>query len=474
MGFTSLKFIIFLAIIATLYYIGPIQYQKYLLLSASLCFYYTFGYKAFILILVSTLIAFLGARVIESATVNRYRKVTLILFVALEIGLLVSLKYLGFIRERLSLVVPVGISFYTLSIVGYLIDVYRSKYAAEKSIIHFMLHVMYFPHILQGPIARYDSLSKQFGESIKPNYQAMTFGMQLMIWGYIKKLVVADRVGIFVDAVYSNVYIQEGTILFIASIMYTIQLYMDFSGCVDIARGISEIFGIHLTQNFRQPYLSSSINDFWRRWHISLSSWFRDYVYIPLGGNRKGSTRRWINLLVVFSISGLWHGVGTNFAIWGLIHGSYQMIGAALRPIREKVYHFFAFRKERKAFHYMQVGATFFLVNEAWIFFRVADLGQALYVFRESIFRITPWTITDGSLLQFGISAQQWRIALVFIVVSMIVDVLHEKGVDIREAISEQHIIVRWGIYLAALFSILLWGVYGIGYDAQSFIYMNF
>lgn len=474
MGFTSLKFIAFLAIVVALYYICPTKYQEYLLLAVSLCFYYTFGHKAFVLILLSTLIAFFGARVIESINVNRYRKITLILFVALEIGILVSLKYLGFIRDRLSLVVPVGISFYTLSIVGYLIDIYRRKYAAEKNIIHYMLYVMYFPHILQGPIARYDNLSKRFKAGIKPRYKTTTFGMQLMLWGYIKKLIIADRIGIFVDAAYSNVYMQEGTILFMASIMYTIQIYMDFSGCVDIARGISEIFGIHLTQNFKQPYLSASINDFWKKWHISLSTWFRDYIYIPLGGNRKGRARRWINLLVVFIISGLWHGVGVNFAIWGLIHGLYQMIGTALIPIRERVYNIFGFHKERRAFHYMQIGVTFFLVNEAWIFFRIADFRQALYVIWESLFRITPWNILDGSLLQFGISVHQWHIVLAFIVVAMVVDVLHEKKIYIREAISAQHIIVRWGIYLAALFSIMLWGMFGIGYDAKSFIYMNF
>ena len=295
-----------------------------------------------------------------------------------------------------------------------------------------------------------------------------------MIWGYIKKLVIADRIGIFVDAVYSNVYIQEATVLFLAGIMYSIQIYMDFSGCADIALGMSEIFGLHLTQNFQQPYLSASVNEFWRRWHMSLSSWFRDYIYIPLGGNRRGNIRRWFNLAVVFIVSGLWHGVGVNFAVWGLIHALYQMTGVVLKPVREKIFQLFRFSKERKVFHYMQVCVTFFLINEAWVFFRITNIKQALYIIKESVFNASPWNFTDGSLLQFGIDAHQWHIVLIFIVAAIIVDILHEKKVCLRETISKQHIIVRWGLYLGAIFSIVLWGVYGIGYDAKDFIYMNF
>ena len=473
MSFTSLQFIAFLFIVGIFYFALPKAAKKYVLLVASLAFYYGFGLKAFVIMLATGLLTFF-LTLIQSKVSNAVGKKALLAFtILLDAGTLVLLKYVADFREGFSLVVPIGISFYTLSIIGYAVDVYQGKVDAEKNPFLFLLYVGYFPHILQGPIARYGELKDQFKAPVI-SYENVAFGAQLMIWGYIKKLIIADRVAIFVDAVYSDTASQTGTALFLASIFYTVQIYMDFSGCVDIALGVSQIFGISLRPNFNQPYLANSINDFWRRWHMSLSSWFRDYVYIPLGGNRKGKVRRWINVLIVFTISGFWHGVGLNFVLWGLLHGVYQIIGAVLKPIRKILCEILHFNSESGAFHCLQVVITFMLVNEAWVLFRITDVKEALRVIKNSFLHPSPWIITDGTLNSYGVMNHQWHVVLFFLALTVVADILHEKGIHIRESIARQHIIIRWSIYFFGLFSILLFGVYGLGYDANSFIYMNF
>ena len=480
MSFTSFDFIIFLAMSIITYYALPVRFQKYVLLISSIVFYCSFGIKSILIILISVFVIYLSAIGIERTTYEKtryyivYRRGILIAAIIIELFLLIAIKYVVNFREKWNLLVPIGISFYTLSIIGYLIDVYRNDCKAEKHFPLFLLYVIWFPHILQGPIARYGKLMPQFRKPEKLKYMIIKMGTQLMLWGYVKKLVIADRAAIFVDSVYSKIKIQSGTILLLASIFYTLQIYMDFSGCVDIALGASEIFGIQLSSNFRQPYFANSINDFWRRWHISLSSWFRDYLYIPLGGNRKGKIRRWLNVLIVFTVSGFWHGVGINFVIWGMLHGVYQILGICLQPARQKIIRLLKFDVHNRIFLFGQVVITLFLVNLAWIFFRVTDLQEALEVARMSLTNITPWVFTDGTIFQYGISSAHMLVLILFVFIAVKVDILHEKQIKIRECIQKQHIIIRWTIYLGAIFSILLFGVYGIGYDAKSFIYMNF
>lgn len=475
MSFTSLNFIFFLVPVIILFYIVPSKIQWYVLLAASVSFYAFFGLKSAGLMIVSAVVGYGSARFI-AALDGAKRKAMLALAILLEIAVLLCLKYSGEIRESLKLVVPIGISFYTLSIIGYLIDVYRGKYCAEKNILRFLLFVLYFPHILQGPIPRYDGLRSQFfpESRVRYNHERVTKGIQLMLWGYIKKLVIADRIAVFVNTVYDSIPFQRGTVIFLAAILYSVQIYMDFSGCVDIAMGVSELFAINLTPNFRQPYLASSINDFWRRWHISLSTWFRDYLYIPLGGNRKGAARRWINMMLVFTVSGFWHGVGISYVVWGLLQGLYQLAGHALMPVRKAVRRLLRFNESRQAFRWLQIVITFGLVSIAWVFFRLPNVRLALGSLKAMAFDFSPWVFSDGTLLNYGISTGQWHILLVFILGALIVDILHERGVRIRDAIGKQHLLVRWGVYLFALVAIILWGVYGIGYDMKSFIYMEF
>lgn len=300
MNFISVTFLIFVGITFCLYYIVPYKMQWIVLLLASLLFYMLFDMKSVFFLLISTATVFLTAIYIYKC--SRFRKGAVTLGIAVNIFFLVAFKYASFmegmmyggnifakfrecVTERFSLIIPLGISFYTLALLGYLIDVYRHNYAPEKNFFKFLLFSSFFPHILQGPIARYDQLSGQFLEKHRLVYDRTMYALQLMVWGYFKKMIIADRASIFVDTVYSSYGIVGGTELLIASIFYTIQIYADFSGCMDLASGVANLFGIELIQNFRQPYLSRTIKEFWRRWHISLSSWYRDYLYIPIGGD---------------------------------------------------------------------------------------------------------------------------------------------------------------------------------------------
>lgn len=474
MSFTSLQFIVFLIITLAVYYITPKIIRKYVLLAASIVFYYGFGIKAMSILLFAALLAYFGGLVIGAIPWKSMKTFVFMLFVIGEIGMLIALKYVGAIRTTFSLVVPVGISFYTLSIVGYLFDVYKEKYKSEKNPFRFLLYVMYFPHILQGPIARYDQLGEQFNCLVPFSYDRICSGAQLMLWGFIKKLVVADRLNVFVSAVFDKVDAQSGTMLLLAALGYSVQIYADFSGCVDIARGASEIFGIDLIQNFKQPYMATSINDFWRRWHISLSSYFKDYVYIPLGGNRRGVVMRWVNVMIVFAISGLWHGVGIGFFIWGLLHGLLQIVGAMLMPIRRFIVRICGIDSSGLGLAIFQSIVTFILVTFAWIFFRIENVQDAVMVFTKIFTDFAPWQLLDQSIYSLGVNQYQWDVLLLFIFAMFVVDILHENQFHIRDAIAKRFLLVRWLIYLFAIFSVVIFGVYGIGYNAESFIYMNF
>lgn len=474
MSYISFSYILLICITTILYFAFPKRTKKYVLLLASMAFYITFGVKALILMLCTALVTFGGAIIVFSADNLKKKKIICALTILIDVLMLVLLKYVTPVREALKLVVPIGISFYTLSAIGYLIDVYRAKYPPCKNILNFLLYIMYFPHILQGPIARYDKLGPQLVADHPFEYERFMYGVQLIVWGFIKKMVIADRLGIFVDNAYQDVYSVRGSLLFVAGLLYCIQLYMDFSGCVDISMGVSEIFGIELTGNFRQPFLAISIQDIWRRWHISLSSWFKDYLYIPLGGNRRGKYRKWLNVLIIFIVSGIWHGVGIGFAIWGILQGVFQILGEILTPLRTKITHFLRIDRGRFAFRVWQSIGTFILWDLSFVFFRITNVSEAAFTIKQIFTDFSPWILTDKSLLNYGINSSQWSIVIIFMILALLIDIWHERGVRIRETIAGQHLIVRWGIYLCAIISIVLWGVYGIGYDAQSFVYMQF
>lgn len=491
MSFCSIEFGLFVAAVLVVYYL-PVKsklYQNIVLLLASLYFAYLFDKGMMVLFILTILLTYAGGLLIGKTEALLLRRCFLLLFIVIDAGILILMKYSGFfstvpglsligtsfrnLMVSHSLFLPIGISFYTLSLIGYLVDVYRNKIQADQDVIRFFLFGSFFPHILQGPIARYQQFTDQIKERRSFDYDKSILSLQLILWGLVKKLIIADRAAIFVNNVYSADFTGNGTAIFVASLLYTIQIYTDFSGCVDIARGVAGIFGINLIENFNAPYLSKSINEFWRRWHISLSSWFRDYIYISLGGNRKGNIRRWLNVLVVFLVSGFWHGAGLAFILWGLLHGFYQIVGSFWQPMKkrlEDILNRFGVWNQNA----FDLVITFLLVNFAWILFRSESTKMAL----KRIFMIFTdfkmGSLFDGSLLNYGISFKAWLILLLFIAIMVVADVMKYRSVNLGEWVKARILPVRWVIWIAAILAVLVFGIYGVGYNAADFIYMKF
>ncbi len=483
MSIISLTFMAFTAVCFLGYFILPLKVRPYWLLLTSLYFYSCFGWKGFILLGASVLSTFAAAHIITRLQKNGVKKLVLALTVILNVGLLTAVKYLNYTLslfgrvieipiKEVSLIVPLGIAFYTMQAVSYLVDVYRGKYPPERNFFKYLCYMTYFPIIMQGPISRYDQLAEQIFTPHRFSFDRMKSGLSLVLWGLFKKMVIADRAALLVNEVFGNYTEYAGLEIIIAALMYTVQIYTDFSGCVDISRGISEVLGIKLIENFKHPYFAVSIKDFWRRWHIALSSWFKDYIYIPLGGSRKGKIRKYLNITVVFFVSGLWHGVGIHYIAWGLLQAFYQIVGELTSGIRNKFYDICHVDRENFSFKFGQQLTTFVLVNISWIFFRADGLTAAFRMLR-SCFTYNPWILTDGSFLEMGLDGKDWNVLIASIAVLLIVSLMQERF-SVREKLEKQNFIFRYAIYTAAVIAILVFGMYGPGYNASQFIYMQF
>lgn len=476
MDFLSLTFAIFLIITAGVYYIVPKKARWGVLLLASLLFYVWSVPYLIVYLLFSAATTYFYGRYVQAH--KKHGRGLLFAVIGVNLFILLGLKFYPLCQARFDfpawkLLMPMGISFYTLQVIAYCIDVWRGKTEAQESFLKYLLFVSFFPQILQGPIPRYEQLKDQLYEGHTFDYRTVKFGFQLILWGLFLKMVIADRSAIFVNAVFSEYHLYEGTMLAVAAVLYSIQLYTDFLGCVCVAMGAAEVFGIHLQTNFERPYRAVSVKDFWRRWHISLSSWLRDYVYIPLGGNRKGTIRKYANLIITFLVSGIWHGAGMQYLFWGLLHGGYQVAGEITAPVRKAVRELFRFREDSYVYRLWQRGCTFVLVTAAWVIFRADGLRAGLSILKRIVTDVTPWVFFDGTIFSCGIGAAQFAALLLCIVLLMKVEALQEKN-RIREMLERQHVIVRWGIYLGGIALVLILGVYGPGYDAAQFIYGQF
>ena len=376
-----------------------------------------------------------------------------------------------------SFFLPVGISFYLFMSIGYIVDVYKGKIKAEKNIISYALFVSFFPIIMSGPIERAGNLLPQFKKEylakIKFDTERIRDGFVRMLWGYFQKLVLADRIAVAVNTVYGSPENYGGVMVIVASLLYTFQIYCDFAGYSNVAIGIGQIFGIKIIENFKAPYLATSIADFWRRWHISLSSWFRDYLYIPLGGNRKGVVRKYVNIMIVFLFSGLWHGAGWNFILWGGLHGLYQVVGALVENIRKKVYAVLKMKEDSFSLKGVKTIITFMCVNVAWVLFRVTDM-QLLGRIVNRLKDIWIWQLFDGTIYNLGLDQANVHLMLIGLGIVVAVDFLNEKGISISKAIAKERLWIRWPIYLAAIMIILVCGMWGSGYSSNNFIYYQF
>ena len=476
MSILGVYFLIFLLAVLAFFYLLPGRARPWVLLIASGVFYLTFDWRYSIFLLFSALTVWFAALQLPKSG-PWAKKVWLVLILAANLGVLAGAKYLPWLLKRtagleLSWLVPVGISFYTLQLAGYLIDVYRGDAEPQRRFSRFLLFAGFFPLMLQGPISRYNQLEPQL-ERQEPGghiYENITFGAQLMLWGYFKKLVIADRLAIAVNAFYGDWNSFSGAAALIAVVGYSLQIYTDFSGCVDICRGVGQLFGIEIIDNFERPYSAVTIQDFWRRWHKSLSSWFRDYLYIPLGGSRRGTARKYMNLLIVFLVSGLWHGVGVHFLIWGMLHGLLQIGGAVLLPWRKKFVESLHMDWDGRLHLRIQQGVTFCLVSLVWIFFRAPGTTAAVEVCARLL---TGW----NQPMSLGMLGLDWKDGIVLAAalgVLLTGSKLQNRGVRVRQAIAERALPVRWSLYLLGFLAVLIFGIYGPGYSEASFIYMNF
>ncbi len=327
---------------------------------------------------------------------------------------------------------------------------------------------------MAGPIERSGNLLKQLFEPHSFSFGDFIEGLYLMLWGYFLKLVIADRIAVYVDAVFDDIVTYRGYYLTVAVILFAIQIYCDFAGYSVIAKGVARVFGIELMENFDAPYLSKSVAEFWRRWHISLTSWFRDYLYIPLGGNRRGELRKNLNILIVFLVSGLWHGASFNYIAWGGINGVYQIIGSYLKKPRIALKNALRIDDNSLGAGIIKTVITFLLVDFSWIFFRAGGFAMALEVIRSILTVHNPWILFDGSLFNFSLDEGEFFVLFIAILVLLFADVMKKRKVVIRNVIMKQDWLSQSLVVSFSILLILVFGIWGEGYDAQNFIYFQF
>lgn len=482
MTYVSLEFYLFLTLILVLYYIIPLHLRWIILLVGSVAFYTILSRESFWLLLITLLLSYGAGLLIDctrekNTTLNRHiqKLILLVSLLAVTIPWLL-IKNGTFLLGNLSFewIVPLGISFYTLQIISYLADVYHGKIHAQKNPAKYALFVLFFPQIVQGPIPRYGQLAEQLYIGHLFDDKTFVRGTQLILWGFFIKLMIADRAAIVVNTVFDSPSKYMGCYVLVAGILYSIELYADFLSCVTISQGIAGLFGISLTDNFMRPYFSTSIKEFWRRWHISLSEWLRDYIYIPLGGSRNGKIMKYVNLVITFAVSGIWHGSGYKFLFWGMMHAAYQTVGDLTAPAQNRFYQLLRLSPESGTRKMVQRIGVFFWVTLAWIIFRADSLRVGLKMIKNLFYIQNPWIFFNDSLLRLGLSWKEWCVLLLSILVLLCVDYMQEKGFRIREIILKKSVYIRWFLYIVAVLCIMIYGVYGFGYQAQDFIYGGF
>lgn len=502
MSYTSFYFFVFLLALAVVYYILPLKFRWVALLCASIGFYISLGIKFLPFLLAAGVLSWAVSffldkdRCAEKNVSQKVRKTVIIIAVIIQVGFLVYTKIARLITADLPLIVPVGLSYYTFSTVGYMLDIYWKHYNAEKNPLKVLLFVSFFPHIMLGPIARYDHLGPQLAEGHRFNYEQICFGVQLMIWGLFEKLVLSDRIGVFVDAVIDEGYdTYPGWLLAMAVFFYAVQIYTDFAGCVNIARGAAELYGIELEQNFNQPYFATSVEDYWRRWHITLGAWFRDYLCMPIAMSKpvkqmsKAARKKWgaqagrttmtaFPLIFVWIATGLWHGTGWNYVIWGVFQGGIIIISVILTPAFLKWKQALHIKDENPAWRLFQMLRTFLLAAIIPRIITRAPSLSAAWTIMKRIVTDFQWTGMAGvHAVQFGalgMDKMNFIISVFGMLLLLYVGILRETGHSVRKMVAGYVIPVRWAIYLFVFLFILLFGMYGPSFDVSSFQYVDF
>lgn len=517
MGFLSFKFILFIATTFFMYFVVPKKYQWLVLLFFSYAYYFLNSRLLIAVLIAESVFVFIIGKILssfnkkikeqedknEKEQLKKKNKTVLSLGVLGVLGILIVLKYSNFVIENmnslmhgnislLNIALPIGISFYTLQAISYMVDVSKGKYDCDNNLLHFMLYMSYFPQIIQGPIPRYNKLATQLFEEHDYDYERVTHGLQLMFWGIAKKVIIADRIATPVAYIFENYNQFHGLMILFGAICYSVQIYADFSGGIDAIKGISEVFGIYLDDNFRQPYFSKSIEEFWRRWHITLGSWMKDYIFYPLSLSKslnklsKKSRKLFgdyigkriapcIAMFVVYLLVGIWHGADWKYIAYGIWNGLFIMSGIMFENIYKNVLSKLKIKDDSKWFNVFRMIRTFLICSVGRLFSRALSLGSAFTMFKLLFTKFFDLSYVNKELFDaLGLNVKNWILLIIMFGIVMIVDYLKEEGINIRESISKKPIYVRWVLYYLLILSILVFGLYGGGYDASTFIYGRF
>lgn len=494
MLFNSFDFLVFFPVVTIGFFALPHKARWAWLLVAS-CYFYMVYKPEYILILAATIVIDYFAGIwIEKQQDKKRKKYFLILSLIANIGVLAYFKYYNFIaislndflsgygilRKPLPLLewlLPIGLSFHTFQAMSYTIEVYRGNQKAEYHFGIYALYVMFYPQLVAGPIERPQNVLHQFHEKQTFDYQRVKFGLQLMAWGLFKKVVIADRLAIFVDEVYNLPHLHQGTELIVGIIFFSFQIFCDFSGYSDVALGSAQVMGFKLMKNFDRPYFSKTISEFWHRWHISLSTWFRDYLYIPLGGNRVSKPRWYFNQFTVFFVSGIWHGANWNFVIWGALHGFYLIFALITKKPRNYIVKTLKIDRLGIFYKFIQVGITFCLVTFAWIFFRGNYLEQSWnwHVVTHLFTGIPDMnTFFTGEYFAKNVFLNQGKKEFLLAVgLILFMETIHylQRNQSLREVIATKPTWIRWAIYYAYAMAFIIFGVFD---KPAEFIYFQF
>ncbi len=530
MTINSLNFILFVAIVCILYFIFPKKAKWIVLLISNYIFYWLCSNWLIIYMLITTLSIYLIALRIGKIDVKTKeeckkeedrtkkkeiknkaktkKKWYVALAVLINFGILIALKYCNFIAGNLNslfnvlkisveipfkeIILPLGISYYTLQSISYIVDVYRGKYLPERHFGKIALFVSFFPQMVEGPIGRYDDLAHQLYEPHKFEYTRVKFGIQLMLWGYFKKMVIADRAALFVNEVFANYGQYLGIPIFFAAVLYTIQIYAEFSGCIDIVRGTAQILGINMAENFKRPFFSKSVQEFWRRWHITLGTWFKDYIFYPVSFSKltqnitsfskKIFKISYIAKLIpaIFALffvwfgNGIWHGASWKYICYGLYYYVIMVLGMIFEPLMNKILKFLKINKEVFSYSFMQIIRTTLFVIIGMLLFRSTDLNTFGQMFTGIFTREHLEMLSNGKIFAIGLTQADFVIIVIGVIIMFVVGLLQEKGYKLREEISKQNLPFRWILYYSIIFAIIIFGIYGPGYVARDFIYGQF
>lgn len=497
MLFNSLEFLLFFPAVCLCYYVIPDRVRYLFLLACSYFFYMCWNPEYALLILTSTVITYVSGLLIDSAEkipderkrVSRKKWYVALSFVS-NLAILFFFKYFNFAADTavrllglagisveiqaFDVILPVGISFYTFQALSYTVDVYRKDIYAERNFFKYALFVSFFPQLVAGPIERSKNLLIQINEKHTFQFEQVRDGLLLMLYGFFQKVVLSEYLAIAVDSVYDAYKEATGFQLLAATVLFAFQIYCDFGSYSNIAIGAAKVMGFSLMENFDTPYFAQTVSEFWRRWHISLSSWFRDYLYIPLGGSRKGQMRKQFNRMMVFLVSGLWHGASWHFVVWGFLNGIYQVIGDLLQPVKKKLIKVFRVNENSFSHKLLRMLITFALVDFSWIFFRASFMQGIVIVKKIAGLTGETWFTWGNNLAAMGLTVQTRNLLVVSLGILLIADICKYRGICIREWLCRQGIWLRWLVCYGAIFGILIFGVYGPGFDASQFIYFQF